>query len=109
MASHSATPVESGAEKVVRRLGPWKVAGAILGTVLASGVAFGVWRSGLATKADLAAEHDLAASERITMRLETQALRDRVTRSEADLDWIKATLFAIAQKTGATNVPPPPP
>lgn len=95
-------------DRLVKRLGPWRVLGAILGTVVAGSVAFGAWKADVATKADVERERVVAAATTAALNLETQALRDRMTAAEVNLAWIKAQLVEIARATGAKPVPTQP-
>lgn len=118
----SPTPDEPLAEQAVKRIKLWQ---ALLAAALACfsvGAAAGAVRSGLVTHDDLAQEQKAAAVPVVTLQADNLALRDRVTRVEADLSAIKASvkdtkdgvqfltvqLLEIAKTTGARQLKPPP-
>jgi len=79
-----------------------------VGALLAAGFAAAIFLRGLVKQDDLRREHDATAAALADVQTDARALAVRVTRTEVDLDWIKGALYQIAQRTGATAVPPPP-
>ena len=101
-------PPQTIRARLVAVISDWRVIGAALASLILAGVAWGSWSSDLITRSDLDRQLGVAASERAVLRSETGALRERVTRGETDTAWLKATVYEIAKKVGATTVPPPP-
>jgi hypothetical protein len=110
------------AERAVKRIKLWQALVAAALACFSVGAAAGAVRSGLATHDDLAEERKAAAVPVLTLQADNLALRDRVTRVEADLSAIKATvggtqrgvefltvqLLEIAKTTGSRQLKPPP-
>jgi hypothetical protein len=109
------------AVRAVTRIKLWQGLVAAAFFCFSLGAAFGAVRSGLVTHDDLAQEQKAAAVPVVTLQADNLALRDRVTRVEADLSAIKATvggtqrgvefltaqLLEIAKTTGSRQLKPP--
>jgi hypothetical protein len=108
-------------EQVKKRIEWWKVAIGAVVCVFLAGWSFRAWDAEHATKDDVshAAATNSASVDVLKARteaaldaLDRQAnnLRERVAGAERDLDWLKAGVYELLKRQGATaSVPPPPP
>lgn len=100
-------------EQAAKKVTAWRAITAAIFAFAAVCVGVGVWQAGLNTKEDAARDRTSAAAERFSMRLEHQALRERVLTVEIlfqnidkRIERIDAQLTNIARATGARPVPP---
>lgn len=66
------------------------------------------WDARHATRAEVREVVQEQASALDALDGQITLLRDRVAHTEAALDYISRAVYEVAQKTGATAVPPPP-
>jgi hypothetical protein len=108
---HTAAPTvpPPDAGDIAKRIADWKVILGVAVAIFLAGAAALRWDASHPDRDDAARDRAAATSAVVAVQAEVSSLRDRVTRTETTLDWIKGALYQVAQKTGATSVPPPPP